>query len=73
MHTHTRIPALLVALLLCLPRIGHGQAQVPDHLGQVYFANSCSAAVQGLLQRGVAMLHSFWLSESETAFREVLA
>jgi hypothetical protein len=29
--------------------------------------------VQGTLQRGVAMLHSFWLSESEQTFREVLA
>jgi hypothetical protein len=47
MHTHTRIPALLVALLLCLPSIGRGQSQVQDQLGQVDFANSCRAAVQG--------------------------
>ena len=73
MHTRTCIPALVVALLLYLPRIGHGQSQVPDQLGQVDFANSCRAAVQGLLQRGVAMLHSFWFHESEKAFRAVLA
>ena len=73
MSTHTHILALLVALLLCLPRIGHAQSQVPDQLGQVDFVNSCSATVQGRLQRGVAMLHSFWFGESEKAFREVLA
>jgi hypothetical protein len=73
MNMHTRIPALLVALLLCPPSIGHEQSQVPDQLGQVDFVNSCSAAVQGILQRGVAMLHSFWFSESEKTFREVLA
>jgi hypothetical protein len=73
MHTPTRLPALLVVLLLCLPRLGHGQARVLDHLGHVDFANSCRAAVQRLLQRGVAMLHSFWLSESEQTFRAVLA
>jgi hypothetical protein len=73
MHTHTPIPALLVALLLCLPSIGRGQSQAPDQLGQVDFANSCRAAVQGILQRGVAMLHSFWFRESEKTFREVLA
>ena len=73
MNTHTRIPALLVTLLLCLARLGQEQSQVPDQLGHVDFSNSCSAAVQGLLQGGVAMLHSFWLSESEKTFRAVLA
>jgi len=73
MNTHTRIPALLVSLMLCLPSVGQGQPQSPDQVGQVDFANSCSAAVQGTLQRGVAMLHSFWFIESEKTFREVLA
>src|SRR5262245_32827578 len=73
MHTYPPILALLVALLLCLPSIGQGQSQVPDQPGQVDFANSCRAAMQGTLQRGVALLHSFWFSESEKTFREVLA
>jgi len=72
MNTHIRIPALLVALMLCLPSVGQGQSQLPDQFGQVDFANSCSTAVQGTLQRGVAMLHSFWFLESEKTFREVL-
>jgi len=73
MHTHTRVLALVVALLLCLPSLGRGQSQGPDPLGQVDFANSCRAAVQGTLQHGVALLHSFWFRESETTFGAVLA
>jgi len=41
-------------------------------LGKVDFENSCSAAVQADLQRGVAMLHSFWYGEGLQTFRSVL-
>jgi hypothetical protein len=41
-------------------------------LGTVAFANSCDAKVQAELQRSVAMLHSFWFSAGEKAFRKVL-
>ena len=44
----------------------HGQ------LGKVAFANSCNANVQAELQRAVAMLHSFWFTAGEKAFRNVL-
>ncbi|MCG2593403.1 hypothetical protein LZ009_11510 [Ramlibacter sp. XY19] len=40
-------------------------------LGKVTFANSCSKAVQADLQRGVAMLHSFWYSEGMQTFRSI--
>jgi hypothetical protein len=46
---------------------GHG------HVGTVNFSNSCAAAVQPDLARGVAMLHSFWFSAGEQVFRDVLA
>ena len=42
------------------------------HLGTVAFANSCSPAAQSDLLRGVAMLHSFWYSAGEQAFRDAL-
>jgi len=42
------------------------------HLGKVSFANSCDAKVQMELQRAFAMLHSFWFSAGEKAFRHVL-
>ncbi len=40
-------------------------------LGAVKFDNSCSRAVQAKLQRGVAMLHSFWYSAGLATFEEV--
>ena len=40
-------------------------------LGKVKFDNSCSPAVQEKLQRGVAMLHSFYYTAAERAFEEV--
>lgn len=42
-------------------------------LGTVDFQNSCSAAVQEELQRGVAMLHSFYYTAGAQAFDGVLA
>ena len=40
-------------------------------LGTVHFANSCSAEVQPLFQRGVALLHSFWYAEGAKTFAAV--
>lgn len=40
-------------------------------LGKVQFPNSCSAAVQDKLQRGVAMLHSFYYNAAKRTFEEV--
>ena len=42
-----------------------------EKLGQVNFANTCSAAVQADLNRAVALLHSFWWSVTAKAFNEV--
>src|SRR5262245_5539547 len=42
-----------------------------EGLGKVDFKNSCSPAVQEKLQQGVAMLHSFYYSETLKAFEEV--
>ncbi|MDP9066283.1 MAG: hypothetical protein M3O06_10510, partial [Pseudomonadota bacterium] len=50
----------------------HTAATIPERLGAVSFANSCLPAVQPTFERGVALLHSFWWREGETAFREVL-
>ncbi len=41
-------------------------------LGRVKFANSCDPKVQVQVERGVAMLHSFWESATEATFRHVL-
>ena len=44
----------------------------PEKLGQVHFPTSCSASVQPLFERGVALLHSFWFPEGLKTFNEVL-
>ncbi len=56
----------------------HGVAQAHDTdsqtgpLGKVTFATSCDPKVQASFERAVAMLHSFWYSAGEKAFRDVL-
>src|SRR5271167_3218132 len=41
-------------------------------LGHVSFPTSCDPKVQADFERAVAMLHSFWYSAGEEAFRQVL-
>src|SRR6185369_2221071 len=47
---------------------GHGH-----QVGKVDFSNSCASGVQADLASGIAMVHSFWFSAGEQAFRNVLA
>jgi hypothetical protein len=44
-----------------------------SRLGRVSFETSCSAAVRPRIERGVAMLHSFWFESAEHEFREIIA
>jgi tetratricopeptide (TPR) repeat protein len=61
---------LAFTVVLATPLLSLGQE---DKLGKVEFANSCSPAVQEKLQRGVAMLHSFYYSATQKAFEELAA
>ncbi len=54
------------------PVTAHEVEEAKGQLGKVAFANSCDAKVQTELQRAVAMLHSFWFTAGEKAFRHVL-
>ena len=62
--------ALALAVSIAAATTAH--AQSADKLGNVSFPNSCSEAVQPQLQRAVALLHSFWWSEADKTFRDVL-
>src|SRR5262245_20627842 len=42
----------------------------PASLGRVSFRTSCGAAAQPLVERGVALLHSFWFDEARSAFTQ---
>ena len=65
-----------LSILFCLAVPGLAQADDTDSqtgpLGKVSFATSCDPKVQPAFERAVAMLHSFWYSAGEKAFRDVL-
>lgn len=59
------VPAfLLSAAVVCGQSAGQGQS----HLGKVYFPTSCSGEVQPLLEKGLALLHSFQYMEARQTF-----
>ncbi|MBW3629680.1 MAG: tetratricopeptide repeat protein [Gemmatimonadetes bacterium] len=71
----TAAVALVVGLATRAPVVAqqHDHPASPEKLGQVSFPTSCTPAVVPGFERAVAMLHSFWFSEAESAFREVAA
>jgi len=64
--------SLLVALALSVPAQAHDTDTPSGPLGKVSFPTSCEPKVQPAFERAVAMLHSFWFSAGEAAFRDVL-
>ena len=65
---------LTVAVALTTPSFGFAHEMDMQHgvLGKVTFPTSCDPKVQPAFERAVAMLHSFWYSAGEEAFRDVL-
>jgi len=73
-----KICALLLAFSLCGSAVaaaddeGHHHEELTEaQLGTVHFPSSCLASVQKPVERGVAMLHSFWYEEAEKQFAQV--
>src|ERR1700750_1973237 len=75
---------VIFALLPCLFWIALGQPRptmaaqehehpIPEKLGTVKFAISCSANARPEFERAVALLHSFAYSAAEKAFRDIIA
>jgi len=62
-----------LALLVLLGSAGMVRAQAPAHLGKVYFQTSCSAEAQPLLDKGLALLHSFQYREARQTFEQAQA
>jgi len=73
MRRYMRILCLALLLGIVPPIVAQHDHPAPEKLGKVEFPISCSEAVGREFNRGVALLHSFAYSESEKAFREVLA
>jgi len=71
-----RLRLFHLSLLFSLAVQGVAQAHDTDSktapLGKVTFPTSCDSKVQPAFERAVAMLHSFWFSAGEKAFRDVL-
>jgi tetratricopeptide (TPR) repeat protein len=68
----------LLAFSLCTSTLvaaddeGHHHEELTEaQLGTVHFSSSCLAAVQKPVERGVAMLHSFWYDEAEKQFEQI--
>ncbi|GAB3626924.1 hypothetical protein PTE30175_03524 [Pandoraea terrae] len=72
MRLTTLVAAASLSFALAVPAGAHDVEEHTGHLGTVSFANSCDSKVQSELQRAFAMLHSFWFSAGEKAFRHVL-
>jgi hypothetical protein len=68
-----RLLALPLALAGALfnPVQAHDTDSQTGPLGKVAFPSSCDPKVQPAFERAVAMLHSFWYSAGEKAFRDV--
>jgi hypothetical protein len=49
----------------------HESGRPPEQLGQVSFETSCTPALAADVNRGVALLHSFWFNAAATAFTNV--
>src|SRR5947208_13192226 len=68
---------ILAALLTCSCFLvadddsHHHEDMNEVQVGTVHFPSSCAAAVQKPVERGVAMLHSFWYEEAEKEFEQI--
>src|SRR5437764_1040994 len=63
---------LSVSALLAADDEGHHHEELTEaQLGTVHFPSSCLASAQKSVERGVAMLHSFWYEEAEKQFRQI--
>ena len=69
-----RFAHLFFAAVLAVsgPAQAHDTDSQSGPLGKVTFPTSCDPKVQASFERAVAMLHSFWYSAGEQAFRDVL-
>ena len=71
-------PVLLVSILLfsvCFLLAdddgNHHEDITEAQVGTVHFPSSCVSSVQKPIERGVAMLHSFWYEEAEKDFQQI--
>ncbi len=65
-------PAALAPTVLADDEGHHHHEEMTEvQVGIVHFPTSCAASVQKSIERGVAMLHSFWYEEAEKQFKQI--
>lgn len=70
----TSLAAVLAAVAPApLSAQDHDHAGDAGRLGRVEFPTSCNAQAQPLVERGVAMLHSFWFDQAQQTFQQAAA
>jgi tetratricopeptide (TPR) repeat protein len=62
---------ILVPIAALVALAGPAAAQHAHTLGKVHFPTSCAPAVEAEFDRGVALLHSFWLDAAIETFEKV--
>jgi tetratricopeptide (TPR) repeat protein len=63
---------LFISAFVAADDEGHHHEELTEaQLGTVHFPSSCLAAGQKPVERGVAMLHSFWYEEAEKQFQQI--
>ncbi len=73
-----KVRSFLVFILFCSPCLlsadeGHHHEDLTEaQLGKVHFPSSCAPAMQKPVERGVALLHSFWYEEAEKEFKQIV-
>ena len=72
MNLRLRLLAFAIAASILPAAHAHDTDSQSGPLGKVSFPTSCNPKVQAQFERAVAMLHSFWYSAGESAFRNVL-
>jgi hypothetical protein len=70
-HVLRRLPFVIAIAVLPVAH-AHDTDSQSGPLGKVSFPTSCNANVQAQFERSVAMLHSFWYSAGDRAFKDVL-
>ncbi|HEY6266223.1 MAG TPA: hypothetical protein VIW93_15595 [Candidatus Acidoferrum sp.] len=78
MRLHRSLTFILVhSVIILIPLAARAHAPVgaspSDQLGKVEFPTSCGVEVQPMLEKGLALLHSFQYTESEKTFADAAA
>ena len=72
MKLRLRHLSFVLAVAILSTAHAHDADSQSGPLGKVTFPTSCDPKVQAQFERAVAMLHSFWYSAGERAFKDVL-